>query len=286
MKTVAVVRSWKKDQVLETVRSLLAITDIDYVVVAVNADVQNNGESFGFYTRNLLDNSFGDKWPKNLIVHSVMNWGKNPGSAAALNEAVTELFYRLNRLPDKHDIILNVSVESRVTHKHVGRAVDCFKRLENLAVVGISRKIFIGEDEADLQLAAQLQGENRLQYLVPQNTAAFWRADLLRLAGGFRAECDFSNIMITIDDKDIPIAGMEDFPTLCHLAKIGYNWAMIEDGPMVWDLSDIKKSSDQWQKNLDKIERQGKTMELWAQKFFGQDIKAIVAELKSKKLSI
>ncbi len=287
----AIVRSFNNKNLSRQIEKLLGELDLDYAVVAINADTENGGEeNNGEYSRQLLKKAFGRRFGDKLIVQPIKNWGKNPGSAAALNEAASVLFYRLGRLPNKKDVLFNVSVESGVNQQQIVQAtVNGLWKNENLAVVGISRVVFMGETEEDRALADQFQKRfqrpGRLQYRVPQNTGAFWRADLLRLAGGFRTECDFSGQTISIDGKKVPAAGMEDFLTLCYLVMNGFNWSMIKKYPMIWDLSDIKKDPERWQLSINKFERQEKTMELWTKKFFGIDLREMRKILKSKEIA-
>jgi len=279
----AILRSFNNKNLPPQIKSLLLC--VDYVVVAINVDTDNRGEEKnGAYTKQLLKSFVSQD---RIIAHPVKNWGKNPGSAAALNDAASALFYRINRLPTEHDVLLNISVESKITPLQIHRAAGLLWTKNDLAIVGISRQIYMGESKEDQRLAnkfrQQLQRSNRLQYRIPQNTAAFWRADLLRQAGGFRTECDFSGLTIGIDGKEVPVAGMEDFPTLCHLVQSGYNWTMIKDDPIVWDLSDIKNDPARWQLNLNKMIRQERVMGVWAKKFFGLTLKEITTILKSKE---
>lgn len=277
----AIVRSWKNPKAVEQVKFLLAQQKINYVIVAINADIQNQGEENGEYTSKLLREIFGSD--SRLIIYPITNWGKNPGSATALNEAVSELFYRLKRLPTEKDIILNISVESKIKPKAIKQALRLFEQIENVAVVGVKRKIMIGESRGEKELAKKLR--TGLQYRVPQNTVAFWRANLLRSVGGFRTECDSTGTIIKIEGDEIPVAGMEDFPTLVFLVRLGYKWVLLEDNPMIWDLEGVKQDEVRWKHNLKKINRQETVMGIWSQKYFNLTLEQILSILKNGEVS-
>lgn len=280
------VRTFNNKGIIGAIERLTAINEISHIVVAVNTDFENRGEKDGAFTKRLINSASGLKSNPKVVIHPVANWGKNVGSAAALNDAVTEIFYRLGRLPTERDIIFSVSVESWIKAGYIREALKFFETHDDLAVIGIKRKIIIGDDKESKALEAKFQ-KTVLQYRIPQNTMALWRADLLRLAGSFRTECDFSGLTEKIDGQQVPVAGMDDFPTLLFLVRLGYRWAIIgKKNPVVWDLSEVKKDPQRWQMNLNKMNRQEKVIGIWAQKFHCLSIREAVEILKRGQLNL
>lgn len=275
----AVVRTFNNSGVVEAVSELIRIKLIEHIVVAINTDTGNKGEgSNGAFTKSLLRDAFSFHLNGKLIIHTISKWGL----ARALNEAIS--MYQFTRLTGKKDIILNISVESKIDINHVKKALALFEKYEDLAVVGIKRKIKIGEDIEGRKLETEFK--DKLQYQVPQNTVSFWRGDLLHRAGYFKTECDSSGQEVEIDSEKIPVAGMEDFPTLLWLVNNRYKWAMIgNENPIIWDLAQIRQDAEQWKDVIRKMKRQEKVMEIWAEKFYNLSLSKAIAILKKTSIT-
>lgn len=164
---------------------------------------------------------------------SCKQWGKNAGSANALNQALS-----LVQTP----YVMFWSAELSIHAHHISTALSQLKS-HKLSVIGFLRNNW----------------KTHYPWNIPQNTGAIWHTAALQSLQGFSLYCDGNNEQYcTLESgQQALIAGMEDYHALLRLLISNKNalWGMIgEDSPIHWQIkSDLR--------NQIKINRQAKVME-------------------------
>jgi hypothetical protein len=186
---------------------------------------------------------------KKIIVKACANWGKNPGSATALNEGLA-----LAQSILKTGFVLNWSPEIEMNDLLVERGLIQAKS-HNLAVVGFLRESWW----------------EKPQWQIPQNTATLWDIEQLLAVGGFDKDCNGTGRTVRTEEYGpVPLAGAEDFHALLRMLKElpVLRWGMVgKNEPLKWE-TDFLPGSEREKRHLQKVARQYQVMETWAKEIF------------------
>ncbi len=228
---------------------------IQKIVVVTNADpksqyaeeVSADGTT---PTLRAIAKRFGDN--DRIVAIPCTEWGANVGSGNALNVGNSYIFEHYPELT----LILEWSLEIDVTPRHLYRAIDMMFDRPAVQVVGFYRESWW----------------ERTQWNVVQNTAALYRADILKEMGGFDVRCDGSDGVTVMTKKygEVLRAGMEDFHFILRLMKKNpeYRHGIIGvEAPLSWGV-DFEPGSERERNHLRKVARQYAVMNAWADEVF------------------
>jgi hypothetical protein len=202
-----------------------------------------------------------------LVVLRCDNWGKNPGSAVALNlgmETAQDAF--------KPNWIMAWSPEFQIDSADLHRMLF-FAERSGLSVVGKLRQLWW----------------LKFQWNVPQNTAAIWNAQKLHGVNLFSPLCNGTGETVKVlvpqlgekgEMVHAPVAGMEDAHTMLRMMKNDpdFKWGMVgAENPTKWivDHGNEKAMRDHYTK----MARQEGVMRAWASAIYHD-------ELESGKLTV
>jgi|18_taG_2_1085343.scaffolds.fasta_scaffold00784_4 hypothetical protein len=232
-----------------TVKAIDSVFNIStHIIVVINADKSNIHsekicKTWGTTPSETYINRYYTPPSMYKSVHPIncTNWGRNIGSATALNEGLE----KIKCLNDNSRYVLILSPELKIEEFLIDEAIEKITS-QDLDVVGFYRECW--GDHASWQ--------------VPQNTGAIWKVDSLMNVGGFAEECNGDGKTIQLDDKTkSPIAGMEDYHAMIRMMNDNqdFKWGMVgEYNPVKWDV-DFRDPVQ-----IRKINRQGSIMKHWA----------------------
>lgn len=209
-----------------------------------------------------LQNAFSAEVKRGkIILHICKNWGLNPGSGNALNEG---LAIATNR-GSNH--VLNWSPEIDLSG-HMLTLMLYHMYQHALELVGYMRNRWY----------------LRLQWSFAQNTCALWRTDTLNGIGGFDPVCNGDGVttIATPEFGGVPLAGMEDIHAYFKACKVRdefIRWGNVGvSNPVSWNLALKEPGTEEYQRNAQKIARQGLVMEEYARMIFPEHTPAEVFE--------
>lgn len=250
-----------------SIKKALSCSAINKIIIITNGDINSSLSEIEDKNGDLpsevnIRKEFYEEVRSNskIIIKRCYNWGKNPGSGAALN--LGDIIAKEN----KAEFVLHWSPEMEIDNLFLYRGILMLIE-RNLSVVGFAREGWW----------------KKPQWQVPQNTLAIYNLDKLLAINGFRQQCDFfgeltddetiSRAKIETGLQDItkiPIAGMEDFDAMLRMMKFfgnNFRWALLKtEKPLRWDTNfkDQKRLRD----HKIKVFRQGIVMETYASDIF------------------
>lgn len=180
------------------------------------------------------------------------DWGLNLGSATALNEGVA----LARSLGATHHLLWSAA-EIRLTGHQLYEMLEHLLRYR-LELCGYARN---GWTE-------------RRQWLFAQNTIAIWIDQLLADISGFDRRCNGDGVTTvqTTEFGAVPLAGMEDYRAYlqaCQRRGQMIPWGFVGTRhPILWDLSAKLPGTEEYEKNAQKIARQGLVMDEYARELF------------------
>jgi len=239
------------------IQRLLHCECVVLVIVMVNTEPGNPlaeiiSEEGGLSpTERALRDSFPNEISsKRLIVRPCSDWGKNPGSAVALNQG-DDVARECGMAT-----VLHWSPEIQLTDYHLHQLMMHAEQ-HQLMVTGLLRQ----------------RWWERAQWNVAQNTAALWNLHLLKQVGGFDPRCNGTGETINVPEYgDVPLAGMEDFHAMLRIMKLSpvdnFRWGMAgRSEPLIWDVN-FPAGSSREKNHLIKVARQYAVMRQWAEEIY------------------
>jgi hypothetical protein len=237
-------------------QSILKSDDVDHMVVETcgegpYAEVMVNGKT---PTMLALEGFFKDEIESGRLIPRVcMDWGRNAGSATALNDGL-KIARDLGA-----ELVMNWSPEFGVTPEHIILALSHMKQ-HHLDVCGMLR----------------MRWWSKPQWIVPQNTGAIWNVEMLKIGDmdGFSRVCNGDGkTTVKIDAfGEVPLAGMEDFEAILRLFSSAYEKGkelprlgmICRSDPIFWDLTLKKPGTPEYDDQLKKVLRQFEVMKAYA----------------------
>jgi len=243
-----------REKVAKPIRALLGFThEVGEIIVAVNGEPGSplaeipDRENLTPTIRALLE-EFSGSDGGGVLPLLCRNWGKNPGSATALNDGA-----RFARSQGAKRILC-WSPEIEMDGNRIAHALS-FATDRKLSVVGFLRK----------------RWWELPQYHVAQNTAALWDVEALHRIDYFSHECNGTGRTVhTAEYGDVALAGMEDYHAMLRLARSDsdFYWGNIGCAfPLRWDTS-FERGSERERDHLRKVARQYEVMRAYAKDIF------------------
>lgn len=199
-----------------------------------------------------LKQAFPEEVASHRIITSLCSqWGRNRGSATALNAGVEIA----DELSATH--ALTWSAEIDLDGFMLSGMLSHYNRF-NLDLVGCLRNRWY----------------QRLQWMFAQNTCALWNMKTLTSIGGFNPDCngDRKSTVKTAEFGDVPLAGMEDFEAYLRASKASgsfLRWGITETAhPAIWNLALKKPEAEDYADHVKKIARQELVMAEYAKRVF------------------
>lgn len=242
------------ETVVSALRRNLASENVDRIIVVTNVEAGNKlaeivDQDGVAPTARYIKEAFASEGDR-VMVMQCANWGKNPGSAAAVTYGAKQAV----ELGAKQ--IMAWSPELAVGPSHIARAL-AFLESRGLDVVGFHREHWI----------------HKIQWHVFQNTGAIYARRALVETNYFSADCD-GNTGRTIEVPGfgtVPLAGMDDFHFLLrHLKNFGeVRWGMVgREKPLPWNVS-FEPGSQRALQHAQKVARQEAVMYAYIADIFG-----------------
>ncbi|MBU0597448.1 hypothetical protein KKF61_00450 [Patescibacteria group bacterium] len=236
-----------RDQIAEAIKRIKDSVFVRHVYVVVNGDPDSPLAEIPYadgstYTTRLIRQLFPHSNVRTLVC---TEWGMNPGSDSALNQAI----YTIKNSGDHPRWVLMLSKEIQMNELILHEAILLNDR-HDLVVCGFFRQNWW----------------ERYQWQMVQNTAALWDFKTLIKFDGFDHRCNGTGETIEVDGINVPLAGMEDFHLLLRIQAVrgrSYRWGMVmKTEPLTWDLS-RKNLAEMTLHNI-KVARQAAVMHRWA----------------------